>query len=161
MSLKRPCVGARLVALLLCVSLLSTSCSWLRQVFKPDTRTILRISLKAAAVAMEQMPDLGEAVGRSLLRGRRDREKQLRKVAKAIRNVECLMNSSLSLEQQKKMGAAKKGDNMLAEALPHACFRLIERSGHAPFLTHAPEVLSAVLPFIGAQAAAAGAPSPA
>lgn len=50
---------------------------------------------------------------------------------------------------------------MLAEALPHACFRLIERSGHAPFLTHAPEVLSAILPFIGAHAAAAGAPSPA
>ena len=47
----------------------------------------------------------------------------------------------------------------LAEALPHARFRLIERSGHAPFLTHAPEVLSAILAFLGTNATAAGASS--
>jgi pimeloyl-[acyl-carrier protein] methyl ester esterase len=36
----------------------------------------------------------------------------------------------------------------LAMALPEARFRLIERSGHAPFLSHGPEVLDEVLEFL-------------
>lgn len=36
----------------------------------------------------------------------------------------------------------------LAMALPAARYRLIERSGHAPFLSHAPEVLAEVTGFI-------------
>jgi pimeloyl-[acyl-carrier protein] methyl ester esterase len=43
----------------------------------------------------------------------------------------------------------------LAEMLPDARFRLIERSGHAPFLSHAPEVLEEVRAFLEAHAAVA------
>jgi pimeloyl-[acyl-carrier protein] methyl ester esterase len=37
----------------------------------------------------------------------------------------------------------------LASALPQARFFQVERAGHAPFLSHAAEVLAAVLPFLG------------
>jgi pimeloyl-[acyl-carrier protein] methyl ester esterase len=49
----------------------------------------------------------------------------------------------------------------LASALPAARFRLIERSGHAPFLSHGPEVLAEVLGFLSRHAvpAADGIPS--
>lgn len=49
----------------------------------------------------------------------------------------------------------------LARALPAARYRLIERSGHAPFLSHGPEVLSEVLGFLARHAVpgAVGAPT--
>lgn len=47
----------------------------------------------------------------------------------------------------------------LAGSLPDARFRLIGRSGHAPFLSHAPQVLGEVLAFLGSHAAMAD-PSP-
>lgn len=37
----------------------------------------------------------------------------------------------------------------LARALPAARFSLVERAGHAPFLSHADQVLAEVLPFLG------------
>lgn len=43
----------------------------------------------------------------------------------------------------------------LSEALPAARFHLVEHSGHAPFLSHAPEVLAEVLDFLDMHAAAA------
>ena len=42
----------------------------------------------------------------------------------------------------------------LAMALPAARYRLIERSGHAPFLSHAPEVLAEVAGFLSRHAPA-------
>lgn len=47
----------------------------------------------------------------------------------------------------------------LAGNLPVARLRLIERSGHAPFLSHAPEVLGEVLAFLRAHAAAGRSPA--
>jgi pimeloyl-[acyl-carrier protein] methyl ester esterase len=40
----------------------------------------------------------------------------------------------------------------LARAMPAARYRLIERSGHAPFLSHGPDVLSEVLGFLARHA---------
>jgi len=40
----------------------------------------------------------------------------------------------------------------LATQLPMARFRLVERSGHAPFLSHADEVLAEVLGFLSRHA---------
>jgi pimeloyl-[acyl-carrier protein] methyl ester esterase len=49
----------------------------------------------------------------------------------------------------------------LAAALPQARYREIPRSGHAPFLSHGPEVLREILGFLGRrrESAAAGAPA--
>jgi pimeloyl-[acyl-carrier protein] methyl ester esterase len=49
----------------------------------------------------------------------------------------------------------------LAKALPAARYRLIERSGHAPFLSHGQEVLSEVTAFLGRHAAPGPARVPA
>jgi pimeloyl-[acyl-carrier protein] methyl ester esterase len=44
----------------------------------------------------------------------------------------------------------------LASALPSARFCLVERAGHAPFLSHAGEVLREVLPFLARTAGSSG-----
>lgn len=49
----------------------------------------------------------------------------------------------------------------IAEALPHARFLQIPRSGHAPFLSHGPEVLREVLGFLARHGAVATREEPA
>ena len=114
--------SARLVALLLCVTLFSSSCELFRgklNVKVPAGAAMaVKLSLQAAALLVEQLPDLFDAIGGALDQRRAQRAAELRQASRSIQQSDCLLRDLLPKDQADKLiEAKKKRGNPLAAAL--------------------------------------------